>query len=78
MSATANPAETPLLVDVADGIATVTLNRPGQFNALSSALIGELQSAFDRIAAIPACAWWCWPPAGGDSAPATTSRRFGP
>ena len=53
MSATANQAETPLLVDVVDGIATVTLNRPGQFNALSSALISELQSAFDRIAADP-------------------------
>ena len=38
---------------IADGIATVTLNRPGQFNALSSALIDELQSAFDRIAADP-------------------------
>ena len=50
MSATANQAETPLLVDVVDGIATVTLNRPGQFNALSGALIGELQSALDRIA----------------------------
>ena len=54
MSATANPAETPLLLGVVDGIATVTLNRPGQFNALSSVLIGELQSAFDRIAADPA------------------------
>ena len=54
MSATAHQAETPLLVDVADGIATVTLNRPGQFNALSSALIGELQSTFDRTAADPA------------------------
>ena len=53
MSAPTPLAETPLLVDVADGIATVTLNRPGQFNALSSALIGELQSAFDRIAADP-------------------------
>ena len=31
----------------------MTLNRPGQFNALSSALISELQSAFDRIAADP-------------------------
>jgi enoyl-CoA hydratase/carnithine racemase len=54
MSTPANQLETSLLVDVADGIATVTLNRPGQFNALSSALIGELQSAFDRIAADPA------------------------
>jgi enoyl-CoA hydratase/carnithine racemase len=51
MSAPANQVETTLLVDVADGIATVTLNRPGQFNALSSALIGELQSTLDRIAA---------------------------
>jgi enoyl-CoA hydratase/carnithine racemase len=54
MSAPANQIETPLLVDIVDGIATVTLNRPGQFNALSSALISELQSAFDRIAADPA------------------------
>ena len=53
MSAPANQTETQLLVDIADGIATVTLNRPGQFNALSSALISELQSAFDRIAADP-------------------------
>ena len=53
MSAPANQTETQLVVDVADGIATVTLNRPGQFNALSSGLISELQSAFDRIAADP-------------------------
>jgi len=50
MSASTHQAAPPLLVDVADGIATVTLNRPGQFNALSGALIGELQSALDRIA----------------------------
>ena len=31
----------------------MTLNRPGQFNALSRALIDELQSALDRIAADP-------------------------
>jgi enoyl-CoA hydratase/carnithine racemase len=53
MSAPANQPEPPLLVDVAAGIATLTLNRPGQFNALSSTLIGELQSALDRIAADP-------------------------
>jgi enoyl-CoA hydratase/carnithine racemase len=45
------PAEGVLLVAAADGIATVTLNRPGQFNALSRALIDELQTALDRIAA---------------------------
>jgi enoyl-CoA hydratase/carnithine racemase len=42
--------EPPLLVDVIDGIATLTLNRPNQFNALSSTLIGELQTALDGIA----------------------------
>jgi enoyl-CoA hydratase/carnithine racemase len=53
MSTLAHQAEAHLLVDVTDGIATVTLNRPAQFNALSSALIDELQAAFDRIAADP-------------------------
>jgi enoyl-CoA hydratase/carnithine racemase len=42
-----------LLVESQDGIATVTLNRPGQFNALSRALLDELQSALDRIGSDP-------------------------
>ena len=33
-----------------DGITTLTLNRPAQFNALSEALLAELQAALDRIA----------------------------
>jgi enoyl-CoA hydratase/carnithine racemase len=36
-----------------DGIATLTLNRPAQRNALSRALIAELHAAFDRIAGEP-------------------------
>jgi enoyl-CoA hydratase/carnithine racemase len=40
-----------LLVEQTGGIATVTLNRPNHFNALSSALIETLQSTFDDIAA---------------------------
>jgi enoyl-CoA hydratase/carnithine racemase len=43
-------AEALLLVETTEGIATVTLNRPAQFNALSSMLIDELQSTLDRIA----------------------------
>ena len=43
-----------LLVDTTEGVATLTLNRPNQFNALSSALIGELQTALDCAAADPA------------------------
>ena len=44
-------AEALVLVDVRDGVATLTLNRPAQFNALSAALIAELQAALDHIAA---------------------------
>jgi len=47
----ATQAEAVLLVGATDGIATVTLNRPAQFNALSRALLDELQTALDRIAA---------------------------
>ncbi len=34
-----------------DGIVTLTLNRPGQYNALSRALLSELQTALDEIGA---------------------------
>ncbi len=51
---TATTTEALLLVETSDGIATLTLNRPNQFNALSGALIGELQSALDRMAGDPA------------------------
>jgi len=42
-------AEFQLLRADANGIATLILNRPNQFNALSSALLEELQSALDSI-----------------------------
>jgi enoyl-CoA hydratase/carnithine racemase len=42
-----------LLTEAADGIATLTLNRPGRFNALSSTLIEELQSRLDAVAMDP-------------------------
>jgi enoyl-CoA hydratase/carnithine racemase len=45
--------EALLLVEKTDGIATLTLNRPAQFNALSSALLEEMQTALDGIAADP-------------------------
>src|SRR6266542_4179212 len=45
--------EALLLTETKDGIATLTLNRPGQFNALSTALIDDLQSVFDRLATDP-------------------------
>jgi enoyl-CoA hydratase/carnithine racemase len=50
-SCTVIAAEAALCVrSDAGAVATLTLNRPLQYNALSSALLGELQSALDAIA----------------------------
>jgi methylglutaconyl-CoA hydratase len=38
-----------LLLDIADGIATITLNRPEKRNALSAEMMAELQTALDEI-----------------------------
>jgi enoyl-CoA hydratase len=44
-----------ILFDVSEaGIALLTVNRPEKLNALSSAVIGELGEAFDRVATDPA------------------------
>jgi enoyl-CoA hydratase/carnithine racemase len=45
--------DSPLIVDKRDGIAWLTLNRPKQYNALSSALLDHLHAAFDDIAHDP-------------------------
>ncbi len=40
---------TEILYDVADGIATITLNRPAQLNAFTNNMMRELIAAFDEI-----------------------------
>ena len=51
MSATADQVvDQPILLrDDSDGIATLTLNRPAQYNALSGEMLSELQNALDDI-----------------------------
>ena len=34
--------------EVADGVCTVTLNRPDQLNAVTSTMLGDLGEAWDR------------------------------
>lgn len=47
-------SEAPLLVEVADGVARVTLNRPEVRNALDAALLGGLEAALRRLEDDPA------------------------
>ncbi len=42
--------EAVLLCESKNGVATLTLNRPNQYNALSEALLDELDRALDRVA----------------------------
>lgn len=47
----ARPENALVVREDAAGVATLTLNRPDQYNALSDALLDELQAAIDEIAA---------------------------
>ena len=40
---------TQILYDVADGVATITLNRPEKMNAFTNVMMQEMCSAFDRV-----------------------------
>ena len=50
MSAATSESQPALLRDDADGIATLTMNRPEQMNLLTSEMLGALGSALDAIA----------------------------
>jgi enoyl-CoA hydratase/carnithine racemase len=46
-------ADEPVLLLYDDGIATLTLNRPGNLNAASRAMMGSLESRLHQVAALP-------------------------
>ena len=50
MNAETQITEPAVLMDVADGIATVTLNRPASINALSEEMLAALQATWDALA----------------------------
>ncbi|HNH17659.1 enoyl-CoA hydratase-related protein, partial [Zoogloea sp.] len=51
MSAVVDTPQEPMLLRTdADGVTTLTLNRPGQFNALSQAMLEALLAELERIA----------------------------
>ena len=59
---------------VADGVATITLNRPEARNALNRAMCEDLIAAAPRRPTTTTCgSCWC-APTGRCSAPAPTSR----
>jgi len=43
-----NPTYETILLDVEDGIATITLNRPDKLNAFTGQMMSEMIAAFDR------------------------------
>ena len=49
-----NPDEADLLVDIRDGVATLTMNRPERLNALSRSMIDAATSTLERCASDPA------------------------
>jgi 1,4-dihydroxy-2-naphthoyl-CoA synthase len=51
MSASHHSEEIFVLRQDEAGVATLTLNRPKQYNALSQAMLGALQAALDAVAA---------------------------
>ena len=66
-----------LLVDVTDGVATVTLNRPEVRNALSATLLRELEETLATLEANRRRGSSYWPaPGTRPSAPVLTSRDF--
>ncbi|MCC8989081.1 MAG: enoyl-CoA hydratase-related protein, partial [Candidatus Contendobacter sp.] len=53
MSATAHAEDALVLRQDESGVATLTLNRPKQYNALSQAMLGALQAALETVGADP-------------------------
>jgi trans-feruloyl-CoA hydratase/vanillin synthase len=52
---TASPSEDPVLVDLQDGIAWVTLNRPSKRNAISPPVVYRMCEVLNQLETDPAC-----------------------
>lgn len=68
-------SEAMVLLSTEDGIATLTLNRPQARNALSVAMMTEIEAALDRLAGDASVKVVVLAANGPAFAPATTSRK---
>ena len=74
----ASPALEPLLLRTdSQGIVTLRLNRPGQFNALSEALLAALQAQIDALAGDASLRCVVLEASGAPSAPGMTCVKCG-
>ena len=71
---TAAPATEDLLIERADHILTITLNRPDRLNAISGPMLNALSSALQERTSTATFASSCSPARAVASAPAWTSR----
>ena len=53
------PTYETVRLERADGVATLTLNRPDRLNSFTVAMHGELRAALDELRPTPRCAAWC-------------------
>lgn len=65
-------SEADLLVEVRDGVAVLTMNRPERLNALSRSMIDAAIATLERCASDPMSAASCSPAPGAGSAPEVT------
>ena len=73
-----SPSSDEVLYEVDGHVATLTLNRPDQRNAVSPELAIALDAAVQRFERTTRCGSACSPAPGRTSAPAPTSRRSAP
>ena len=59
MDNASSPSDERVTIDISDGVAEVTLNRPDKLNALDPAMFEAIIAAGEQLSRIAACAPSC-------------------